>query len=37
MRTMEYFMKNTKAWMEEGWVLKLYPRNGLGFKYYSGG
>ena len=22
-----------RAWMEEGWVLKLYPRSGLGFKY----
>ncbi len=22
-----------RVWMEEGWVLKLYPRSGLGFKY----
>ncbi len=22
-----------RTWMEEGWVLKLYPRSGLGFKY----
>lgn len=22
-----------RAWMEEGWVLKCYPRSGLGFKY----
>lgn len=22
-----------RAWMEEDWVLKLYPRSGLGFKY----
>lgn len=22
-----------RAWMEEGWVLKIYPRSGLGFKY----
>lgn len=22
-----------RAWMEEGWVLKLYPRSGLGFKF----
>lgn len=22
-----------RAWIEEGWVLKLYPRSGLGFKY----
>ena len=22
-----------RAWMEPGWVLKLYPRSGLGFKY----
>jgi dUTP pyrophosphatase len=22
-----------RAWMEDGWVLKLYPRSGLGFKY----
>lgn len=21
------------VWMEDGWVLKLYPRSGLGFKY----
>ena len=22
-----------RAWMEDGWVLKIYPRSGLGFKY----
>lgn len=22
-----------RAWMEDGWVLKLYPRSGLGFKF----
>lgn len=22
-----------RVWMEEGWVLKLYPRSGLGFKF----
>lgn len=22
-----------RVWMEEGWVLKMYPRSGLGFKY----
>lgn len=22
-----------RAWIEDGWVLKLYPRSGLGFKY----
>lgn len=22
-----------RAWMEPGWVLKLYPRSGLGFKF----
>lgn len=22
-----------RAWMEEGWVLQIYPRSGLGFKY----
>lgn len=22
-----------RVWMEEGWVLKCYPRSGLGFKY----
>ena len=22
-----------RAWMEDGWVLMLYPRSGLGFKY----
>lgn len=22
-----------RAWMEPGWVLKMYPRSGLGFKY----
>ncbi len=22
-----------RAWMEDGWVLKVYPRSGLGFKY----
>ena len=22
-----------RAWIEEGWVLKLYPRSGLGFKF----
>lgn len=22
-----------RAWMEEGWVLKIYPRSGLGFKF----
>lgn len=22
-----------RAWMEDGWVLKMYPRSGLGFKY----
>ncbi len=22
-----------RAWIENGWVLKLYPRSGLGFKY----
>ncbi len=22
-----------RVWMEDGWVLKLYPRSGLGFKY----
>lgn len=22
-----------RAWMEEGWVLHVYPRSGLGFKY----
>lgn len=22
-----------RAWMEDGWVLKCYPRSGLGFKY----
>lgn len=22
-----------RAWMEEDWVLKMYPRSGLGFKY----
>lgn len=22
-----------RIWMEDGWVLKLYPRSGLGFKY----
>lgn len=22
-----------RAWMEDGWVLKMYPRSGLGFKF----
>lgn len=22
-----------RVWIENGWVLKLYPRSGLGFKY----
>ena len=22
-----------RVWMEDGWVLKIYPRSGLGFKY----
>ena len=22
-----------RAWMEDGWVLKIYPRSGLGFKF----
>ncbi len=22
-----------RVWMEEGWVLQIYPRSGLGFKY----
>lgn len=22
-----------RVWMEDGWVLKVYPRSGLGFKY----
>ncbi len=22
-----------RAWIEEGWVLKIYPRSGLGFKF----
>ena len=22
-----------RVWMEEGWVLKIYPRSGLGFKF----
>ena len=22
-----------RCWMEEGWVLKIYPRSGLGFKF----
>ena len=25
-----------RAYMEEGWVLKIYPRSGLGFKYRLG-
>lgn len=26
-------LTGVRAWIEDGWVLKLYPRSGLGFKY----
>lgn len=26
-------LTGVRAWMEDGWVLKIYPRSGLGFKF----
>lgn len=30
---MTKILTGIRVWIEEGWVLKIYPRSGLGFKY----